>query len=226
VSQDALEKLLDSELKLLTFLDLSSQLRSDLVIAFSRYIQLIEKWGKASNLTAIRSTFDMVGRHIIDSLSIVPYIKEQAHSVLDVGTGAGLPGIPLSLVLKHHHFTLLDSSLKKQIFLQEVVQLLKLRNVTLECVRSEVYQTQHPFNTIVSRAFAPLSKMLCLTKHLLAPDGQFLAMKGKIDPQEIESIGKDFKIHDIINLQDSTLKNTNNQKEPEARHLIIVRPNH
>lgn len=211
----SLEKLLDSELRGLDFLDIEGEARTELIASLTTYIQLIEKWGRVTNLTAIRDPLKMVSRHIIDSLSISPYIEKATQNVLDVGTGAGLPGIPLSLVLKDKKFTLLDSHLKKQIFLQHVVQILNLQNVTLQCIRSEAYQTTIPFHTIVSRAFAPLGKMLSLTEHLLAPQGRFLAMKGKIDSQELDGIGAGYKIEEIINL-----------KQIQARHLIIVMRNH
>ena len=210
-----LEKLLDSQVRKLDFLELPEEVLTELIVSLKTYIELIEKWGRVTNLTAVRDPLEMVSRHIIDSLSIVPYIKITPGPILDVGTGAGLPGIPLSLVLKDNKFTLLDSNLKKQIFLQHVVQTLSLQNVSLQCIRSEIYQTTTPFHTIVSRAFAPLGKMLSLTEHLLAPQGRFLAMKGKIDSQELESIGSNYKIEEIINF-----------KQIEARHLIIVTRNH
>lgn len=216
----SLEKLLDSEVKMLNFLNLKAEVRTELIASLSTYIQLIEKWGRLTNLTAVRDPLKMVNRHIIDSLSIVPYIKKSDETILDVGTGAGLPGIPLSLVLKDRKFTLLDSHLKKQIFLQHVVQTLKLHNVVLQCIRSEDYQTIIPFDTIVSRAFAPLGKMLSLTEHLLAPQGRFLAMKGKIDPQELDSIGVGYQIEEIINLNYLTTNSTVSQIA--ERHLIIV----
>lgn len=210
-----LEKLLDYQVRKLDFLELPDKELTELIASLKTYIELIEKWGSVTNLTAVRDPLEMVTRHIIDSLSIMPYIKKTQEYILDVGTGAGLPGIPLSLALKDKKFTLLDSNLKKQIFLQHVVQTLHLQNVSLQCIRSEIYQSRTPFHTIVSRAFAPLGKMLSLTEHLLAPQGRFLAMKGKIDSQELEGIGGNYKIEEIINF-----------KQTQARHLIIVARNH
>ncbi len=210
-----LEKLLDYQVRKLDFLELADKELTELIASLKTYIELIEKWGRVTNLTAVRDPLEMVTRHIIDSLSIMPYIKKTQEYILDVGTGAGLPGIPLSLALKDKKFTLLDSNLKKQIFLQHVVQTLHLQNVSLQCIRSEIYQSRTPFHTIVSRAFAPLGKMLSLTEHLLAPQGRFLAMKGKIDSQELEGIGVNYKIEEIINF-----------KQTQARHLIIVARNH
>ena len=210
-----LEKLLDYQVRKLDFLELADKELTELIASLKTYIELIEKWGRVTNLTAVRDPLEMVTRHIIDSLSIMPYIKKTQEYILDVGTGAGLPGIPLSLALKDKKFTLLDSNLKKQIFLQHVVQTLHLQNLSLQCIRSEIYQSRTPFHTIVSRAFAPLGKMLSLTEHLLAPQGRFLAMKGKIDSHELEGIGVNYKIEEIINF-----------KQTQARHLIIVARNH
>ena len=193
----SIETELESGLKLLDFSDFDQQY---LITKLTTYIKLIEKWNRVYNLTAVRDPIDMVNRHIIDSLMVAPHMKTSGDLILDVGTGAGLPGIPLSVVFPHKKFTLLDSSQKKQIFLQHVVQSLALNNVSLQCIRTEAYRPDFQFNTIVSRAFAPLGKMLALTGHLLAPEGQFLAMKGKLDPEEFASIGSDYKVTQVIPL--------------------------
>lgn len=211
----SLEAELNSGLSTLAFLELSTLQREDLIESLSAYIRLLDKWGQVMNLTAIRSPSAMVERHMMDSLKLVPYLKN-SHHILDVGTGAGLPGIPLSLVLKEKQFTLLDSHLKKQLFLERVCQVLKLQNVSLQCIRVESYRPTVLFDTIISRAFASLEKMLSLTGHLLAPQGRFLAMKGKIDPDELTNIGTDYTIESVINLQLT-------DHQPEARHLIVIK---
>lgn len=211
-----LENQLVAKLKPLEYLALNPQELTECAQDMSAYIGLIAKWGKAMNLTAVLDPFSMVDRHIIDSLALVPFLKDSQH-ILDVGTGAGLPGIPLSSALKQKQFTLLDSKVKKQLFLEQVVQVLKLKNVSLQCTRVESYKVEVLFDTIISRAFAPLGKMLSLTGHLLAPGGRFLAMKGKIDAEELASVPANYTIESVINLESFT----NNQTQ--ARHLIVVK---
>ncbi|MDP2903746.1 MAG: 16S rRNA (guanine(527)-N(7))-methyltransferase RsmG [Methylovulum sp.] len=141
------------------------------------FIRLMDKWNKAYNLTAIRNPEDMIYLHLLDSLAIVPFIAGQR--VIDIGTGAGLPGIPLAVCLPDTAFTLLDSNAKKTRFVQQAVLELKLNNVTVCHHRVENYHPESPFNTVITRAFASLSEIVRLTAHLLAPDGVLLAMKGQ-----------------------------------------------
>jgi 16S rRNA (guanine527-N7)-methyltransferase len=143
------------------------------------YVARLEKWNQRFNLTAVRTPAEMVGRHLLDSLSIAPYV--QGSRVIDVGTGAGLPGIPLAIMYPDIHFCLLDKNLKKQIFVSQSVKSLSLKNVS--CVSSSVqaYKPSEKFSTIVTRAFAPVCNMIDLTRHLLENGGQWLAMLGKAD---------------------------------------------
>ena len=141
------------------------------------FIKLLEKWNKAYNLTAIRDKEDMVRLHLLDSLAILPFIEGQ--SVIDIGTGAGLPGIPLAIFLPDIQFTLLDSNAKKTRFVQQAIIDLKLNNVTVCHNRVEQYHPEKSFDTVITRAFANLSDIVDLTAHLLSKDGVLLAMKGQ-----------------------------------------------
>lgn len=151
------------------------------------FIKLIEKWNKAYNLTAIRNREDMVRLHLLDSLAIVPFIEGKR--VIDIGTGAGLPGIPLAIYLPEIKFTLLDSNAKKTRFVQQVILELKLKNVSVWHNRVEQYHPEKSFDTVITRAFAGLSDIVELTAHLLNKDGVLLAMKGQIpDVSKLESV--------------------------------------
>lgn len=162
------------------------------------YLQLMHKWSAHFNLTSIRNPLEMVSRHLLDSLSVMPYLVGE--NVIDVGTGAGLPGIPLSIMNMERNFYLLDSSHKKQVFVSQVVKSLPLKNV--QCVHSEVknYKPEKKFSTIVTRAFAPLANMIESTAHLLGSGGRFLAMMGKVE-QEALILPPGFEIERIVSLQ-------------------------
>jgi len=150
------------------------------------FIKLIEKWNKAYNLTAIRNREDMVRLHVLDSLAIVPFIEGKR--VIDIGTGAGLPGIPLAIYMPEIEFTLLDSNAKKTRFVQQAILELKLKNVSVCHNRVEQYHPEKGFDTVITRAFAGLSDIVELTAHLLNKDGVLLAMKGQIpDVSKLES---------------------------------------
>jgi 16S rRNA (guanine527-N7)-methyltransferase len=143
-----------------------------------RFAATLEQWNRAFNLTAVQGVHNMVVRHLLDSLAILPFLH--GTRIIDVGTGAGLPGIPLSIVAVNKQFFLLDSNQKKQIFVSHAAKFLGLKNV--ECVHStaQTYQPAQKFSTILSRAFAPLDRLIPQTAHLLAENGRFLAMMGKM----------------------------------------------
>lgn len=175
------------------------------------YLELLHKWNQRLNLTAIRNPKDMVSRHLLDSLSVMPYLNGER--IIDVGTGAGLPGIPLAIMNPNLKFFLLDSNHKKQVFVLQVAKSLLLKNVA--CVHSEVkaYQPTEKFSTIVTRAFAPLSTMLALTAHLLADNGRFLAMLGKIEQNSL-TLPPGFEIEHMVSLRVP--------QESAERHLGII----
>lgn len=155
---------------------------------FLIFLTLLERWNKVFNLTAIRDPSEMVLLHLLDSLSINPYLH--GTTMLDVGTGAGLPGIPLAIINRDKKWTLLDSNSKKTRFLTHVKQELKLTNVEIIHTRAECWRPHHCFDSIISRAFSSLSEMVEMTQHLLCPNGQFLAMKGVYPEKEIEALPK------------------------------------
>lgn len=177
------------------------------------YFELLSKWSKAYNLTAITDPKELVIRHWFDSLSIAGHLHGQR--VLDVGTGAGLPGIPLATKYTDKHFCLLDSIQKRQIFLQQVIHKMELDNVTLHCGRVEHYHDEVKFDCIISRAFKSLPEFVDVTKHLLAPGGAFYAMKGSPDSSELAKIDNNFVVSDIMPL--STVESD------KQRHLVIVK---
>lgn len=150
------------------------------------YLNLLIKWNKTYNLTAIKQADEMVIKHLLDSLSVAKHIKGQR--LLDVGTGAGLPGIPLALLFGDKHFTLLDSNGKKTRFLNQVKRELSLNNVDIVQIRCENYHPQPAFDTVISRAFASIDDMIKLTKHLLDSKGQWLAMKGKKPDAQLQQL--------------------------------------
>ena len=155
----------------------------DRLLAFMR---LIEKWNKAYNLTAIKNRHDMVRLHLLDSLAVIPYLE--SNRIIDIGTGAGLPGIPLAICLPHVAFTLLDSNAKKTRFVQQAVLELKLANVQIVHSRSEDFQPEQKFDTVTTRAFAELSEIVKSTRHLLAERGKIIAMKGHCTQTELAQI--------------------------------------
>jgi 16S rRNA (guanine527-N7)-methyltransferase len=150
------------------------------------FIKLIEKWNKAYNLTAIRDRKEMARLHILDSLAILPHIIGKR--VIDIGTGAGLPGIPLAIFLPEISFTLLDSNAKKTRFVQQVVLELKLKNVEIVHSRVENHLPEQAYDAVLTRAFASLPEIVKLTAHLQAKDGMLLAMKGQNLDTELAQI--------------------------------------
>lgn len=135
------------------------------------YLLLLHKWNQIHNLTSIRDPLQMLSKHIMDSLAISPYL--QGPNILDVGTGAGLPGLPLALAHPHYRFALLDSNGKKTRFLTHVVQTLMIDNIDIIPLRVEKYHSENCFNSIVSRAFSQLNEFLDKTKHLCCEHGIF-----------------------------------------------------
>jgi 16S rRNA (guanine527-N7)-methyltransferase len=179
-----------------------------------RYLDLLEKWNRVYNLTAIRDRERMVTHHLLDSLAILPYVK--GPRVLDVGSGAGLPGILLAIADRALQVTLLDSNQKKTAFLRQAVAELGLKNVAVETARVESWPTSARFATIVSRAFADLGEFVAAAAHLLAPGGILAAMKGADPREEIEAMRKGFQVVKVVKLAVPGLD--------AERHLVIVAP--
>jgi len=153
--------------------------------AYVSYVELLVQWNSAYNLTAIRDPEKMLAYHILDSLSILPFIH--GNKCLDIGTGAGLPGIILALASPNTNWTLLDGNNKKTRFVQQAVITLNIKNVEVICSRIKDYHAEHQFSTVVSRAFGSLDDFYACSHHLLAPGGSLLAMKGP-DPEDEISV--------------------------------------
>lgn len=160
-----------------------------------QYIDLLLKWNKAYNLTAITDPDEIASKHIADSLIISPFLN--GNKIIDIGTGAGLPGIPLAIVNPDKHFTLLDSNGKKIRFLKHVKQQLGLNNVTPVQARVEQFQPEQCFSSVLSRAFASICDMLRGSEHLACADGRFLAMKGAEPTEELEQLPAGFTLEHI-----------------------------
>ncbi len=165
---------------------LSLELGSDRCAALLAYLRLLHKWNKAYNLTSVREMNAMVTRHLLDSLACLPYLY--GSRLIDVGTGAGLPGIVLALAEPKREWVLLDSNAKKVRFLTQVLIELKPSNVEIVRARVEDYRPERLFNTVITRAFGSLAMLVQLTRHLCAEEARILAMKGVYPKAEIEQI--------------------------------------
>jgi len=158
------------------------------------YIALLAKWNKVYNLTAIEDPPRMVSHHLLDCLAIATYVS--GNQVLDIGSGAGLPGIPLAIVLPEKSFVLLDSNGKKARFLTQVVTELELKNVEVVNARVEKYSPAVLFDTVTARAFSSMGQALDQSAHMCAHGGLYLFMKGREPAQEIAEIGANFNVVD------------------------------
>jgi 16S rRNA (guanine527-N7)-methyltransferase len=179
------------------------------------YLALLIKWNKAYNLTAVRNPDEMVSRHLLDSLSVVPYVRDAGDNWLDVGSGGGMPGIPLAILFPERQFTLLDSNGKKTRFLTQVKLELKLANLEVIHSRVESFTPEQPFSGIVSRAFSSLEDFSNWTRHLGDGQTQWLAMKGVHPDDELQALPADFRL-----TATQVLKVPGCQGQ---RHLLILR---
>lgn len=181
--------------------------------ALTRYLELISKWNRIHNLTAVREPEQMVVLHLLDSLSVLPHIAAAA-SLLDVGTGPGLPGIPLAIARPTLAVTLLDSSHKKCAFLRQAKTELGLANVEVVCDRVESWKPDVRFDVVVSRAFSELADFVSQAQHLVAPGGRLIAMKGVYPFEEIARVPASHKVAKVLELAVPTLE--------AKRHLVFV----
>ena len=176
------------------------------------FVRLLAKWNAAYNLTAVRDPEDMITRHLLDSLVLLPYL--QGPRVLDIGTGPGLPGLPLAIARPNDFFTLLDANAKKTRFVTQAVGELGLKNVEVVQERVENYHPELKFDTLVARAFSSIADMLHSARHLCAPGGRFLAMKGVYPEDELAAIPADYTVNEVLALKVPGLG--------AARHLAII----
>ena len=176
-------------------------------------VQLLNKWNKAYNLTSVRDPQEMLVKHILDSIVVSPYL--QGDRFIDVGTGPGLPGLPLAIINPTKQFVLLDSLGKRISFIRNAVRELGLTNVEPVLSRVEEYQPEQKFDGVLSRAFASLKDMTDWCHHLPKKDGYFYALKGIYHEDEVQELDKKFEVKDVITLNVPELVG--------ERHLIVLR---
>ena len=177
------------------------------------HLELISKWNRVHNLTAIRETGQMVVLHLLDSLSILPQL-EGARTIADVGTGPGFPGIPVAIVRDDARITLVESSHKKCAFLQQAKTELALANVEIACERVEQFAPAQKFDVVVSRAFSDLPDFVAQAGHLAAPGGKLIAMKGVYPFDEIARVPATHRVAQVLELHVPSLD--------AKRHLVVL----
>jgi 16S rRNA (guanine527-N7)-methyltransferase len=189
-----------------TLADLFDKMMTDIDFAVSvlqkkqliEFVLLINKWNKAYNLTSVRDPYDMLTKHIFDSIVVSPHL--QGNHFADIGTGAGLPGIPLAIMNPDKTFLLIDSLGKRIRFIKQSLYELKISNVTAIQIRVEDLKLENPLDGVLSRAFASLKDMLHWCQYLTDENGTFLALKGQVNQLELDEIPTGFKVIDCINL--------------------------
>ena len=191
--------------------NLALALTDEQIDSLITYLQLLVKWNKAYNLTAVREPADMVSRHLVDSLSVLPYVK--GPRIIDVGSGPGLPGIPLAICRPDLAITTLDSNGKKTRFQNQVKVEMGLTNLTVINGRAEQCSAE-PFNEVISRAFASISDMIHWTAQLCRLDGVFLAMKGIYPDDELAQLPDIYEVKNSFNLDVPGTEG--------ARHLLVL----
>ncbi len=177
------------------------------------YLVQLERWNQAYNLTGVRDPRDMVAHHLLDSLVVLPWLE--GDTLLDVGSGAGLPGIPLAIARPGLSVTLLDSNLKKTRFLDNVVRTLSLDNVQVVRARAEEYRPPDGFSMVITRAVGSVERIAALTAHLMGKSGRLLMMKGLVPEEELAALGPAFDIEVIRSLDVPDLN--------KERCLVVIR---
>jgi len=180
---------------------------------FIRLLDELERWNKKVNLTAIRDPDDMITGHLLDSLVARPFLH--GDRILDVGTGAGFPGLPLAICEPDRQFELIDGNNKKIMFVQHVATLLKLGNVAAIKARTEDYAPAERFDTVIARAVGPLARLVDMAGHHVREDGVFVALKGRYPAQELEELPKRWE-YEVAELDVPGL-------EKGSRHAVSLR---
>lgn len=178
------------------------------------YLDLIAKWNRVYNLTAIRDTASMVSAHLLDSLAVVPHLSAQ--TVLDIGSGAGLPGLPLALLWPQSQVSVLDSNQKKATFLRQAAIELGLDNVSVVCERVAAWQPESRFDLVISRAFSDLPEFVAMAARLCKAGGTLAAMKGIYPGEEIARLPAGCVVRQVLPLRVPGLK--------AERHLVLIDP--
>lgn len=178
-----------------------------------KLVLLLNKWNKTYNLTSVRDPMEMLVKHIMDSVVVSPYLQGQRF--IDVGTGPGLPGLPLAIINPDKHFVLLDSLGKRISFIRNAMRELELNNVEPVLSRVEQYQPESLFDGVLSRAFASLKDMTDWCKHLPTSNGRFYALKGIYQQQEVIELSENFQISEVVELNVPELIG--------ERHLVMLK---
>jgi len=182
--------------------------------ALLRYADLLVRWNRVFSLTAVRTPEEVVTRHLLDALVVLPHLH--GRRLIDVGTGAGLPGLPLAIARPDLEVTLLDASAKRIRFVQQALIELRPGNAVVVRARVEEHRPEAPYDTVIARAFAGLSDMLSLCRHLVAADGEFLAMKGQHPDRELSDLPSGWRVVATVPLEVPGLD--------AARHLVRCVP--
>ncbi len=193
-------------------IELSEQQAAQLI----RLLDELDDWNQRMNLTAIRERTAQITKHLLDSLSVQPFLHGER--ILDVGTGAGFPGLPLAIVNPSRQFTLLDSTAKKLKFIDHVAALLELPNVQTVHTRAENFRPAQRFDIVLSRAVGPIEQFVKWTGHLSVGGGRLLAMKGREPAAELEKLPSGWKVAAIHRLNVPALD--------EQRHLVEICRSH
>lgn len=167
--------------------------RADDPAPYMAYLELLQLWNARFNLTAIRDTKNMVTHHVLDSLAVAPWLH--GDNILDIGTGAGFPGVMLALAYPERHFTVIDGVGKKIRFIEHAIRTLNISNVKAYALRAEDYRPDKTFDTVISRALTDINRFIALSKHLLNRNGVWHAMKGRVPEAELDSLALPYQIH-------------------------------
>lgn len=193
--------------------DLGQAFPSGAADALLDFLHLLDKWNKTWNLTAVRDPLAMVPRHVLDSLSVRPWLT--GSSIADIGSGAGLPGIPLAIAEPERQFVLIDSAAKRTRFMTQAAATLGLANVTVVRSRAEDYRPESSFDTVISRAFASLADFTAAAGHLAKPGGCLLAMKGRFPGDEIAQLTSNWRAESVPQVKVPGLE--------AERHVVVLK---